>query len=488
MSALYLSGRGGRIEARGRTHYSLRNTQTYSEWDWDGERLHARVCALGVHPVFWRARPHGVALATSPLELLEEGFELDYPALAVFLRLGFFIGEDTPFAGVKQLAPGSVLRWDAERGVRVEDGGLPYNPPCTLERTQAMDRYAALLRAAVERCLPLEGRLCVPLSGGRDSRHIALALHALGVRPQAYVTLMHLPGRPDEDARIATLLAAALGTPHVVLPQPRFYVRNILRNLRECAMCADEHAQLPPLTDWLRANADVVFDGIGGDVMSAGLFQSAEVHEWYRRGELKRVAARLFHDWRSSVRGWQHAVDDDLARRLSDEIATERLLVELERHRGHHNPLRSFYFWNRTRREIALQPFALFQGLRVDTPYLDEAVWNFLDSLPFELVGDQRFHTDTILRAYPEFAHIPFETKGARRHMGPVQRMLLGASLAPSLIRYGAWRRPPLMLRWLRLLAGVRIWWNPNMLLYMLALMRMNERALPRHAPQGRYA
>ena len=66
--------------------------------------------------------------------------------------------------------------------------------------------------------------------------------------------------------------------------------------------------------------------------------------------------------------------------------------------------------------------------------------------------------------------------------------MLLGASLAPSLIRYGAWRRPPLMLRWLRLLAGVRIWWNPNMLLYMLALMRMNERALPRHAPQGRYA
>ena len=44
--------------------------------------------------------------------------------LAVFLRLGFFIGEDTPFAGVKQLAPGSVLRWDAERGVRVEDGGL----------------------------------------------------------------------------------------------------------------------------------------------------------------------------------------------------------------------------------------------------------------------------------------------------------------------------------------------------------------------------
>src|SRR5690606_17873402 len=149
------------------------------------------------------------------------------------------------------------------------------------------------------------------------------------------------------------------------------------------------------------------------------------------------------------------------------------------RHRHHHNPSRSFYFWNRTRREIALQPFALFNGLRVETPFLDEKVWDFLDGLPFEMVADQRFHTETILRAYPEYAHIPFEQKGATRRTGALQRMLLGADLAPALLRYGAWRRPPLWMPWLRLLSGLRVWWNPNMLLYMLALLRIARPSVP---------
>lgn len=473
MSALSLSVAEGRIVVRGETAHRLANRQSHSEWKWDGTGLSARVCRLGVHPLFWRQTQRGIALATSPLELLEDDAALDYPALAVFLRLGFFVGEDTPFAGVKQLAPGALLTWSAERGVQIHGGDFAAGERLEISRAEALDRYAELFRAAVARCLPTKGRLCVPLSGGRDSRHIALALDALGVRPQAYVTLEHLPGRPNEDARIAALLARALDVPHVVLAQPRFYVGNMLRNLRDSAMCADEGAQMPPLTDWLHANADVVFDGIGGDVMSAGLFQNEELHALYRRGELYAVADKLMHDWRSSVRGWRHVVDDSLAARLSDEVARERLVVELERHRHHHNPARSFYFWNRTRREIALQPFALFGGLRVETPYLDRQVWDFLDGLSFELVADQRFHTETILRAYPAHAHIPFEQKGAPRHTTALQRMLLGADLAPALMRYGAWHRLPLLISWLRLLAGVRVWWNPNMLLYMLALLRI---------------
>jgi len=479
MSALRLSVINGRVSVRGEATYRQANTQSHGEWYWDGEHLRARVCRLGVHPLFWRATRHGVALATTPLDLLEEGADLDYPALAVFLRLGFFVGEDTPFAGVRQLAPGAQLQWDAARGLRVEDGEFAVGGRVSLSRDDAMARYAELFRAAVARCLPVEGRLCVPLSGGRDSRHILLALHALGVRPHACVTLEHLPGRPNEDARIAALLARALEVPHVVLTQPRFYVGNMLRNLRDSAMCADEGAQLPPLTDWLHAHADALFDGVGGDVMSAGLFQNQSLHALYTRGDLQGVADKLFHDWRSSVRGWQPAVDGALAERLSDEVARERLIVELARHRHHHNPSRSFYFWNRTRREIALQPFALFNGLRVETPFLDEKVWDFLDGLPFEMVADQRFHTETILRAYPEYAHIPFEQKGATRRTGALQRMLLGADLAPALLRYGAWRRPPLWMPWLRLLSGLRVWWNPNMLLYMLALLRIARPSVP---------
>ena len=149
MSALYLSSAGGRVAVRGDARYRLANTQTYSEWLWDGTRLHARHCSLGMHPLFWRERANGIALATSPLDLLEDGTQLDYPALAVFLRLGFFVGEDTPFAGVRQLAPGSELSWDVARGARLRTAPLPRGDRLLLDRDAAMDRYGALLRQAV---------------------------------------------------------------------------------------------------------------------------------------------------------------------------------------------------------------------------------------------------------------------------------------------------------------------------------------------------
>src|SRR5690606_37864606 len=137
MSALRLSVINGRVSVRGEATYRQANTQSHGEWYWDGEHLRARVCRLGVHPLFWRATRHGVALATTPLDLLEEGADLDYPALAVFLRLGFFVGEDTPFAGVRQLAPGAQLQWDAARGLRVEDGEFAVGGRVSLSRDDA---------------------------------------------------------------------------------------------------------------------------------------------------------------------------------------------------------------------------------------------------------------------------------------------------------------------------------------------------------------
>ena len=67
------------------------------------------------------------------------------------------------------------------------------------------------------------------------------------------------------------------------------------------------------------------------------------------------------------------------------------------------------------RREIAQQPFALFKGLCVETPFLDAELWSFLDSLPYDMVADQRFHTDTILRAYPAHARILVTEAGGYR-------------------------------------------------------------------------
>jgi hypothetical protein len=72
------------------------------------------------------------------------------------------------------------------------------------------------------------------------------------------------------------------------------------------------------------------------------------------------------------------------------------------------NPVGSYYFWNRTRVNIAASAFGLLRPAGEPTlaPFLDRDVWRFLSSIPLRHVIDQQLHIDVIRRAYPEFAHI----------------------------------------------------------------------------------
>ena len=75
----------------------------------------------------------------------------------------------------------------------------------------------------------------------------------------------------------------------------------------------------------------------------------------------------------------------------------------------HPNPIASFFFWNRTRRDIALYSFGMFSHeTTVFAPYLDHAVFDFLFSRPGEMLVDKQFHVDTISHAFPAAAGIAY--------------------------------------------------------------------------------
>jgi asparagine synthase (glutamine-hydrolysing) len=96
------------------------------------------------------------------------------------------------------------------------------------------------------------------------------------------------------------------------------------------------------------------------------------------------------------------------------EIAVQHLIEELKKHKDAPNPVGAFYFWNRTRREIALAPFSILgQGTKVLMPYLEPTLFDFLSAVPGEDLLDKKFHTETITFAYPKYAHIPYEEKTA---------------------------------------------------------------------------
>jgi len=108
-------------------------------------------------------------------------------------------------------------------------------------------------------------------------------------------------------------------------------------------------------------------------------------------------------------RAIEGALHPGWARKLNREIAIARFAAEFHKHAEAPNPIGSFHFWNRTRRLIALCPYGLLdKATDAFSPYLDHELFDLLSSLPASMLVDHNFHTETIQRAYPNYAHTPY--------------------------------------------------------------------------------
>lgn len=452
---------GPPLSVEGLPTHSLGYGDIFARWHWDGVQLTVHNDRYGMQPVYHFHGPGEFCIASSLVTLLERGAarELDHDALAVFFQLDYFLGEDTPFRAIRALPPGASLRWSRE-GLSIESKRPPITP-FQLNRTTALAEYQQLFAAAIERMRP-EGPFGVLLSGGRDSRHILFELCRQGCKPTLAATL---DMAHNDDAAVARLMTAGLDIPHLVIePAPPSRTleerKNLLTNF-----CADEHAWLLAVADALRGQVPVLFDGIGGDVLSAGLFLEPVALAHFRARRFGDLARHLLAK-ESAAAFVPILLPAEPAKEMSTERAEARLIRELEKHADAPNPCGSYFFWNRTRREIALAPFAILSDQRVLAPYLDPDLFDFLMSLPAEMLLDHTLHDETIARAYPEWSHWPYSTKRKRHWSWASCR--LAWKLAWWVAQTRSLNRTALLPRLLR--AGVDPRYNVRAMQYLLPL------------------
>lgn len=390
----------------------------FAEWDWDGERLSARTCATGFLPLYYYWDGAQIVLSTRIADLFAAAGtrpRICAASLGVLLRLGFLVGNHTPFAGVQVLGPQGTLAWRPGSAPEVHSS---YPATARSPERDIPSRYVDLFRQSMERIADvMSDDFAVPLSGGRDSRHIALELHRMGRTPRFALTARHLPPRSNEDVRVASELCRAMKWPHRVVRQPR-----LGRYRRECAhaeavdFLTYEHAWTLPVRDaLLDAGVSQVFDGVGGDVLSAGLFQDEQLLKHYQDGDIEAVRNGLLSCW--SQLGGEHALKDSLGPGLagasSPEAAAGLIDAELALHQDQPNPLKSFYFWNRSRRGTGLLPFRILGRQVAFAPYLDIDLVTFLLGLPPQATRDKGLHTASIRLADSVIGAIGYEDKSA---------------------------------------------------------------------------
>ncbi|MCP3770125.1 MULTISPECIES: asparagine synthase-related protein [unclassified Streptomyces] len=418
----------------------------FAGWSWDGERLVARNDRYGICPLFYRAGGSSLALSPDPLALLPDDgpAELDHDALAVFLRTGFFLAEDTAFAEVRALPPAATLTWDTG-GPRLRSGGPPHPGPATMTGTQAVDGFVELFRASVARRLTDEPYDLL-LSGGRDSRHILLELCRQGAPPRRCVSGAKFPPDPGADARVAAVLAGRLGLPHTVVPRPRAQFRAELSALPAQGMTTLDGAWIQPLLAHLLRHSRVSYDGLGGGELAQNPSVDFIRAHPYDPADLPGLADRMLDAGRTGPHV-EHLLGPRTSVLWSRRAARRRLVTELARHADSACPLSSFFFWNRTRRSISAAPFALGDGrLLTHTPYLDHGLFDHLAAVPHRFLVDGTFHDRALHKAFPEHADLGFASAAPQQH-GPVlvahRLAYLLRFLAHAVVVEPAWWRSP---------------------------------------------
>jgi asparagine synthase (glutamine-hydrolysing) len=339
--------------------------------------------------------------AIGPGELMEvvrstTDVSLDLPALNVFLRAGIFLNGATPFREVRRFCPPAIIVG-----------------PTDLNREQAIDAYASLFSQAIKRRADPSSVLA--LSGGRDSRHILLELHAQNVLPKYALTV---DIDTTNDREIAEQLARTLGVHHRVLPPCRS-MEGAARTVRGTDFMSIQHAWFADVAR--ERDGSSWWDGIGGDVLSSGLF----VEEWNMRlfetGHLDELAERMVSRASMGYFGDQS--------HLSRDDAVEAIHGELARHVNAANPVGSYHFWNRTRTDIGSSAFGMLRlnGQTTLAPFLDRDLWSLLASFPARMTIHGKFRDEVIARTYPRFSGIPYAEKRSvarSQHRRRAARML----------------------------------------------------------------
>lgn len=419
----------------------------FAEWHWDGKRLVVENDRYGFYPLFWAALPAGgICVAPSLLTLIDQGAptELDIEALSVFFRLGFFVGDDTPFAAIRTVPPNAVFEWS--RGVLTCRARYPVAPQVqNLSRDDAIDGYVDLFANAVAKRLSSAGRSAVTISGGRDSRHILLALHHAGVQPTMCVSALDNPPDANQDPAIAAELCRRLQWPHTVVEQRLSVFEAQLRKNIQTHFCAAAHGWYLALADFLNGSFAYAYDGIAGDVLSQSIFLTRQFDTAFRGNEPRIVARAVLAHMKTGYGGLQALLGRKLRPAIDPDIAAGRLAREIERHLAWPNPSDAFGFWNRTRREIALAPYALLCGVpTVFAPFLDHALFDFLTALPVGMLIDRSFHSEAIARAYPAYADVPYADQ---KHAAPVDDTVVRRRYIADAARYYALRKPGTLAR-----------------------------------------
>lgn len=478
-------------------------------WDDSARKLFLIRDRLGVKPLVYTLRNKQIAFASTVRALRAGGFvdELDDQAVTDYLEFGFVTEGRTIYRGASRVPAASIVEW-SDYGIKTTEYWRPPKAcPSALSFEDAVAETERLFLKAVEKRLFADVPVGSLLSGGVDSSLVCWALSKLGADLTAYT--VGTPLDSSDEAPAARETAAKLGLRHQVLDlsaEDEPEITDLIAAYPEPFACASALGMLR-VSRAVAQEATVLLTGDGGDDVFLGypehrhLWLAEKVARslpttatgfWARSrgnvpriGQLRRMAS--FLDYASGGLGAVSNAHDGLPAYKNQGVLGDRLMtytVDQRKIEWSHDSARQvlseYLDYDRHTRFVAefltkVDGATMYYALEARSPFLDQDLWEFAASLPFEV----RLRNGRLKAVLRELACRKIGKPVARaRKRGftiPVERWIAGKwrakvedTFRDSILEKDGWMRSNQAINWLR--KSAEMGWAPKQLWYLFVL------------------
>lgn len=332
--------------------------------------------------------------------------ELDLKAICVYSAIGFFLGEDTFYKGLKTLKPGHNYEINNHQVISSTPYFSWHNTPRNIGIGEATEEFRQVFEQLINRSV--DGRkVILPLSGGLDSRSLAAGLKHCNAHVEAYSYSFY--GGLDET-KYASKIAKAEGFNFHKLIIPSGYLWNKIDELAQINSCYSEftHPRQMAFTEKYGAWGDVFMLGHWGDV----LFDNMNVDDNLSVPDqvvllLKKVVKMGGRELGNSLWtawGIEGSFDDYLYESIHQLLTTLNIP-------NANTQLRAFKsrYWATRWTSVNL---AIFENIKpIEVPYFDNQLCEFICTLPESILGKRQIQIEYLKQYAPELARIEWQEK-----------------------------------------------------------------------------
>ena len=323
----------------------------------------------------------------------ERGTALDKKAIAFWFANGFMLEDDSFWEDVKWERP-------------TVDGPLWFYQPRERSFDDVVEEFADLFETIVRE--HLDGKKAIlPLSGGLDSRSLAVALHRSGI--ETYGFSYRFAGSFAET-KYGKELARIAGWEFDAFDIPPSYLWDKIEEAGRINGCYAEftHARQVAVAEEISKKGDIWVLGHWGDVLfddmgvSDNLAFDDQVKVLYKKVLKKggkEIAGDLWSEW-----DLEGAFDQVLNDRLSSMLGS----IDIENANARIRAFKSKYWatrWTTTN----LSFFGHWKPMSL--PYYDDRMCRFICSVPEKYLAGRQVQLEYIRRYAPKMAAVPWQDK-----------------------------------------------------------------------------